>query len=83
VSVVDAYGNVVSDIGVTGTIDVTLGGSKAGSVTPASVTIPPTGPATSTAQVQYKSPASGNYTDTLTLTAVGYSYSVQAASFTQ
>jgi hypothetical protein len=85
VSVTDALGNVVSNLGVTVTVNVTLGGSKAGTVTPATLTIPATGPATSTAPVQYKSPAHGNYTDTLTLSIneYGVNYSVQAASFTQ
>ncbi|HTX32521.1 MAG TPA: hypothetical protein VMD09_14150 [Solirubrobacteraceae bacterium] len=85
VSVTDALGNVVSNLGVAVTVNVTLGGSKAGTVTPATITIPATGAATSTAPVQYKSPASGNYTDTLTLSVneYGVDYSSQAASFTQ
>ena len=80
-----ALGNVVSNLGVAVTVNVTLGGSRAGTVTPATVTIPAAGPATSTAPVQYKSPASGNYTDTLTLSVneYGVNYSSQAASFTQ
>ena len=76
VSVTDSLGNVVNNLGTGHTAFVFLGGSRAGTTTPASpafLTIASSGPATSTVQLQYTSPASGAYTDTLTAFAVGYS----------
>jgi hypothetical protein len=76
VSITDSVGNVVSNLGAGHTVVVTLGGGAKGSTTPASpatFTIPTSGSAQSATQLQYKSPASGSYTDTLTATSVGYS----------
>ena len=75
VSVIDSLGNVVNNVGSGHTVVVTLGGSAAGSTTPrspATLTIPSSGPATTTGPIQYTSVAAGNYTDTLTATSTGY-----------
>ena len=73
ISIVDSLGNPVTNVGSGHTVVVTLGGSASGSITPgspATLTIPSSGPAT-TALLSYTSPATGNYTDTLTATSTG------------
>jgi hypothetical protein len=75
VSITDSDGNVVTNVGIGHVVIVTLGGNAKGSTTPASpatLVIPSSGAATSSTQLQYKSVANGNYTDTLTAVAVGY-----------
>jgi hypothetical protein len=75
ISITDGVGNTVSNIGIGHVVVVTLGGNAKGSTSPASpatLTIPSSGPATSATQLQYTSVAQGNYTDTLTATSVGY-----------
>jgi hypothetical protein len=75
VSITDSQGNVVNNVGLGHVVIVTLGGNAKGATTPASpatFAIPSSGPATSSTQLQYKSVANGNYTDTLTAVAVGY-----------
>jgi hypothetical protein len=74
VSVTDSLGNVANNLGTGHTARVDLGGSKAGTLSPSSsttLTIASSGPATSTTQITYKSPASGAYTDTLASASSG------------
>jgi hypothetical protein len=74
-SVTDSVGNIVSGLGLGHVVVVTLGGSAKGTTNPASpatLTIPSSGPATSSTQLQYTSVSQGNFTDTLTATSVGY-----------
>jgi hypothetical protein len=75
VSVTDGVGNTVSNVGLGHVVVVTLAGTAKGATNPASpatLTIPSSGPATSTTQLQYTSVAHGGFTDTLTATGVGY-----------
>ena len=75
VSITDSLGNIVNAIGTGHTVVVTLGGSAKGSTTPASpasFTIPSAGAAQASTSLQYRSPASGTYTDTLSAAATGY-----------
>jgi hypothetical protein len=86
VSITDAQGNVVSNLGAGHTVLITLSGSASGRGTttpasPASFAIPAAGPATSAAQLQYTSVAHGNYADTLTAASTGYTSA--AASFSR
>jgi hypothetical protein len=72
VSITDSQGNVVSNVGSGVTVQVSLaGGPGKGSATPATVSIPAAGAATSTVQVQYTSVLHGSYNDTLTAAATG------------
>lgn len=73
VSVTDSLGNIVSNLGFTQTVMMTLNPGARGSVTPTTLTIPSAGPATSTATVRYSSPAAGTFTDTLTASGGGQS----------
>ncbi len=70
VSITDSLGNVVNSVGAGYTVVVTLGGGTIkGSINPASpatISIPSSGAATSTAQLVYTSVAHGNYADSLT-----------------
>jgi hypothetical protein len=84
VSVTDSVGNTVTNIGLGHVVVVTLGGNAKGTTNPASpatLTIPSSGPATSTTQLQYTSVAHGGYTDTLTAASAGYANAT--ASFTK
>jgi hypothetical protein len=85
VSITDSQGNVVSNLGAGHVVVVTLGGNiNKGTMTPgspATITLPSSGAATSATQVSYTSVAQGNYTDTLTATSVGYTSA--SASFSR
>jgi hypothetical protein len=84
VSITDGLGNIVNAIGTGHTVVVTLGGSAKGSTTPASpasFAIPSTGAAQASTSIQYKSPAAGTYTDTLSAAATGYTSA--SASFSK
>lgn len=84
VSITDSLGNIVNAIGTGHTVVVTLGGTAKGSTTPvspASFVIPSAGAAQATTSIQYKSPASGTYTDTLSAAATGYTSA--SASFSK
>jgi hypothetical protein len=73
-SITDSDGNVLNNLGAGHSVVVTLGGSGKGATSPASpatLTIPSSGPATSAASVTYMSVAQGNYTDTLTAASTG------------
>lgn len=75
VSIIDSLGNVVTNVGSGHTVVVTLGVGARGSTTPgspATLTIPSSGPATTMGPIQYTSVAAGIYTDTLTATSAGY-----------
>lgn len=74
VSITDSQGNIVNNLGTAQTVTLSLAGSATGkgTVTPATVTIPATGPATSSVQAQYASVAHGSFTDTLTAADTGY-----------
>jgi hypothetical protein len=79
VSVTDADGNTVSNLGASQTVTITLGGQQKGTVAPTTLTIPASGPAQSTGQTTYTSRASGSFSDTLT--AAGGSYASATAAF--
>ena len=79
VSVTDSAGNTVSDVGSGRAAKATAnGGSVSGG---ASLPIPATGPATSEARFTYTAPASGNFTNTITVaTAAGTTYTSATAT---
>jgi hypothetical protein len=84
VSITDNDGNIVTNLGVGHTVTVTLGGNAKGATNPASpaaFAIPSSGPATSSSQLTYTSPARNLYTDTLT--AAGTGYTSATASFSR
>jgi hypothetical protein len=84
VSITDTLGNIVNALGTGHTVVVTLGTGAKGSTTPASpasFAIPSTGPAQASTSIQYTSPASGTYTDTLSAAATGYTSA--SASFSK
>jgi hypothetical protein len=77
VSITDAEGNVVSNVGVGHVVVITLSGPPSGKgstnpANPATLAIPAAGAATSSSQIAYTSVATGNFADTLTATSVGY-----------
>jgi hypothetical protein len=77
VSITDAEGNVVTNVGVGHVVVITLTGPPSGKgstnpASPATLAIPDTGAATSSTQISYTSVAQGNFGDTLAATSVGY-----------
>jgi hypothetical protein len=76
VSITDSQGNIVNNLGAGHVVVVTLvGNAIKGSTNPASpatLTLPAAGAATSATQLTYTSVAQGNYADTLTATSTGY-----------
>lgn len=76
VSITDSQGNVVNNIGSGVSVAVVLGGGvikgSTNPASPATLSIPATGAATSPVTIQYTSVAHGNYADTLSATSGSY-----------
>ncbi len=71
VSVTDADGNVVRNLSTAPTVTLSLQLLASGTESPTTLSIPTTGPATSSATVKYTSPGSGSFSDTLTAASLG------------
>jgi hypothetical protein len=78
IGIADSVGNIVSNVGATKTVNltVTTGGTIAGSP----LTIPATGSAVSATEFTYTAPASGGFTHTVTAASSGYANATATAS---
>jgi hypothetical protein len=72
VMLTDEAGNLVSNLGAVKTVTVTATGTAGSTITGSPIALPETGPAVSTTQFTYKAPASGAFTNTVTLASTGY-----------
>jgi hypothetical protein len=75
-AITDSVGNLVSNLAKTITVTATAGGTVTGSP----LATPETGPAISTAEFTYKSPATGNFNHTITAASTGYTSATSAVS---
>lgn len=75
-AITDSVGNLVSNLAKTITVTATAGGTVTGSP----LTTPETGPAISTTEFTYKSPATGNFSHTITAASTGYTSATSAVS---
>jgi hypothetical protein len=81
VSVTDSVGNVVSELGSGHAAKVTATGTAGSTVVGTPLEIPATGPAVSATQFTYTAPASGTFSNTLTVAAsAGTAYTTATAT---
>lgn len=77
VTITDSMGNVVSNVGAAKTITVTTSGGTIGG---SPLTVPATGLAVTGTPFTYSSPASGSFTNTVTVASTGYTSATITAS---
>jgi hypothetical protein len=75
-AITDSVGNLVSNLAKTITVTATAGGTVTGSP----LATPESGPAISTTEFTYKSPATGNFSHTITAASTGYTSATSAVS---
>ena len=68
-AITDASGNLVSNVGAIKTVTITATG---GTITGSPLSIPATGAAVSSTEFTYTAPASGTFTNTITVASTGY-----------
>lgn len=77
VTITDSMGNVVSNVGAAKTVTVTTSGGTIGG---SPLTVPATGLAVTGTPFTYSSPASGSFTNTVTVASTGYTSATITAS---
>jgi hypothetical protein len=75
-AITDSVGNTLSNLAKTITVTATTGGTVTGSP----LATPESGPAISTTEFTYKSPATGNFNHTITVASTGYTSATSAVS---
>lgn len=75
-AITDSVGNLVSNLAKTITVTATTGGTVTGSP----LATPESGPAISATEFTYKSPATGNFSHTITAASTGYTSATSAVS---
>lgn len=78
VTITDSVGNPASNLGSAKTVTVTV--TSGSTITGSPLTVPASGVATTNTQFNYKPPASGNFTHTITAASTGYTSATATAS---
>lgn len=76
-AIADTWGNVVSNVGATKTVEVT---SSGGAISGSPLTIPATGAAVTGTEFTYTPPTTGTYSNTITAASTGYTAATATVS---
>jgi hypothetical protein len=77
VAITDSAGNIVSNVGAAKTVTITATG---GTIVGSPLAIPEAGPSVSANQFTYTSPATGSFTNTITVASTGYTSATATTS---